>query len=169
MKKGLIIALALACLLGLAGCDPSTDYLDGEEILDNTVKIELYDYENTNPKLVRLDGKNPPIFDFSKATFIAALDESLFEAVVGDIAKQELMLFDRSLNEPIGKTLILYQSDGNMIVLFSCIYKNERGGTRYYGQCNVYDENGSFVAYLGDISCVYVDTLESEYFCTSDS
>ena len=164
MRKIIIIAFVLTCLLGLVGCDPGTNTIDGDELLENTVKIELYYYENTNPKLVNLNGKSMPIFDFSKATFIASLDESYFEDVLKDIAEQEYLVYGNALNEPIGKTMILYQENGNMVVLFSCVYENGKKLTRYYGECNVFDENGIFIEHIGRISSDYVDTLEANYF-----
>ena len=164
MRKIIIIAFVLTCLLGLVGCDPGTNTIDGDELLENTVKIELYYYENTNPKLVNLNGKSMPIFDFSKATFIASLDESYFEDVLKDIAEQECLVYGNVLNEPIGKTMILYQENGNMVVLFSCVYENGKKLTRYYGECNVFDENGIFIEHIGRISSDYVDTLELTYF-----
>ena len=164
MKRALIVVLVLTCLLGLVGCDPGTNTIDGDELLENTVKIELYYYENTNPKLVNLNGKSMPIFDFSKATFIASLDESYFEDVLKDIAEQECLVYGNALNEPIGKTMILYQENGNMVVLFSCVYKDGKKLTRYYGECDVFDENGMFIEHIGRIGSDYVDTLEANYF-----
>ncbi len=168
MKRALIIVFVLTCLLGLVGCDPGTRRIDGDELLKNTVKIELYNYENTNPKLRNQNGKKSPIFDFDKATFIAELDESHFEDVIKDIAEQECLVFERVLNEPIGKTMILYQENGNMVVLFSCVYKNGKKLTRYYGECNIFDENGAFLEHIGRIGSDYVDMLESTYFGNSD-
>lgn len=164
MKKVLVIVLVLTGLLGLVGCDPGVKALDGDELLENTVKMELFYYENTNPKLFKLNSKKTPSFDFSKATFIAALDESLFEDVVKDIAEQECLVYPSALNEPIGKTMILYQENGNMVVLFSCVYKKANAPTKYYGECNIFDENGVFVEHIGRIGSDYVDTLEVQYF-----
>ena len=164
MKRVLIIVYVLTCLLGLVGCDPGVKAVDGDELLKNTVKIELYSYENTSPKLLNLKGKETPIFDFGKATFIAALDESYFEDVIMDIAEQNGHVFRYALNEPIGKTLILYQENGNMVVLFSSVYKRDYKLTRYYGECNVFDENGTFIEHIGRIDSDYVDTLELKYF-----
>ena len=124
MKRALIIVLVSTCLLGLVGCDPGMTTIDGDELLKNTVKIELYNYENTSPKLYELNSEKLPIFDFSKATFIAELDKSHFEDMIKDIAKLECLVFGSALNEPVGKTMILYQENGNMVVLFSCVYKN---------------------------------------------
>ena len=121
MKKILTIVLLLACLLGLVGCDPGSTRMNAEELLNNTTKIELVAYENNHPKTIILGGKQTSVFDFNKTTFLAALEESHFEDVINDIAKQDLLVFGRTMNEPIGKTLILYQNDGTMVVLFSCI------------------------------------------------
>lgn len=164
MKKILAILLILTCLLGLVGCDPGRNTIDGNALLESTTKIELFYYENTNPRLINLYGKKTPTFDFGKATLIATLDDALFEDVVNDIAKQECLVFPRVLSEPIGKTMILYQENGNMVVLFSSVYKKENALPKYYGACYVFDENGVFVEHIGSISSDYVDTLESQYF-----
>ena len=164
MKKCLILVLALACVLGLLGCDPAMDRLDGEQLRDNTVKIELYAYENDAPRLIRADKMDASVFDFGKATFQAALEEERIEEVAAEIAEQELLLFDRTLNEPIGRTLVLHQSDGTMIVLFGSVYRTKVGLNQYFGYCNRYDENGAFVEYLGDLSHSFVDELADRYF-----
>ena len=84
MKKSLIIVLVLTCLFGLVGCDPAVKTLYKDELLTNTTKIELVDYENENPELLNLSRKEKPRFDFNKATLIATLDETHFEAL-GDM------------------------------------------------------------------------------------
>ncbi len=164
MKKVLIIVLALTCLLVPVGCDPATNNLSEDELLTNTVKIELVDYENENPKLLTLSGTKKPKFDFNKTTLIATLDESRFEDVINYVAENDYLDFGTALNEPMGKTLVLYQSNGNMIVLYGCIYTNEKDKTFYYGDCYVFDEDGVFVEYIGDVSHLFSDTIESTYF-----
>ena len=164
MKKALVILLVLICFLGLVGCDPGTNHLDKKQLLQNTTKIELYQYENENPKLIRIGARKKPVFDFNKATLIATLDDSHVKEVVEDIAKHEMLVFGRTLNEPIGKTMVLHQSNGNMLVMYGCIYKKENSPTKYYGMCDLFDENGTFVEYLGDIDSSYVNLLESKYF-----
>ena len=164
MKKAWILVFVFACLFGLVGCDPSTNSIDAEELLRNTEKIELVHYENEHPKLVRLDGKHAPVFDSGKTTTIAVLDDAHMEDVVQDIAQQQLLLWGRTVNEPVGKTLILYQRNGTMLVLFGCVYKNRIGVTKYFGSCNLYSQDGTFMEYLGDIASDYVDILELKYF-----
>ena len=162
MKKILYLLIMLTFLLGFVGCDPGSNTID-EELLKNTVKIELYSYENTDPKLLKLNGKKQPTFDFSKATLIGEFDESVVEDVVKDIAGRECFVYGNALNEPIGKTLILYQDNGGMVVLFGCVYEKGNRPTRYFGECNVFDENGVFVEHIGRIPSDFVDTLEATY------
>lgn len=164
MKRIVTILLVLTCMLGLVGCDPGWDEIDGDELLEHTVKIELYDYENTKPKLLKRNRKKKPVFDFDKATFIAELEESRFEDLIMDMDGYECLLYGTALIEPIGKTLVLYQDNGNMVVLFSCVYKKEHKATKYYGECNVFNENGVFIEHIGRIGSDYVDTLEALYF-----
>ena len=164
MKKILIIMLVLTCLLGLVGCDPGTNHLYKDELIANTVRIEFFHYENEEPKLLNLGEKEKPSFDLSKATLIATLDESHFEDILSDVAEIDFQVFGTALNEPMGKTLVLYQSNGEMIVLFGCVYTNEEDKTWYYGDCYVFDENGVFVEHIGDVGYLFLDMVETTYF-----
>lgn len=164
MKKALVIVLVLTCLLGLVGCDPATNNLSKDELLANTVKIELIDYENESPELLTLSGIKKPKFDYNKATLIATLDESRFEDIINHVAENDYLDFGTALNEPMGKTLVLYQSNGNMIVLYGCSYTNEKDKTFYYGDCYVFDEDGVFIEYIGDVDHLFSDMIESTYF-----
>ena len=166
MKKALIIVLVLTCLFGLVACDPGVSYLNKDELLANTVKIELVYYENKNPELlnIRRTRGEKPHFDFNKATVMATLDESHFKDLLNEVTDTRYTFYGTSLNEPMGKTLILYQSNGNMIVLFGCVYTNEKNITFYYGDCFVFDENGVFVEYIGDVGYLFLDEVESSYF-----
>ncbi len=164
MRKIIIAVLVFICLLGLTACDPGVRNLDRDELLANTVKIELFNYENEKPDLLRLAGKKKPSFDFSKAVLIGELEEAHFEAVINEVAECDYFVFGKALNEPMGKTLVLYQNNGDMIVLFGCLYKNEKGRNFYYGDCCVFDENGVFVDHIGDVGHLFTEELESRYF-----
>ena len=164
MKKALIVVLILTCLLGLVGCDPGVNNLYKDELLANTVKIELFHYENKNPKLLRTSAREKPSFDFNKATLIATLDETHFEDIINDVTQIDYFVFGTALNEPMGKTLVLYQNNGNIIVLYGCVYTNEKNKTFYYGDCYIFDENGVFVEYIGDVGYLFLDEIEATYF-----
>ena len=100
MKKALSFICVLCCLLFFVGCDPGTNHIDRDELFANTVKIELYDYKNENPKLLRINGKEKPRFDFNKATLIATLDESDFENILNE--KRNIICFIRYISFQTG-------------------------------------------------------------------
>lgn len=163
MKKIFSIVLILICLLGLVGCDPGTNYLPKDELLENTVKIELLHYENEDPELLSLNFGQKPTFDFNKTTLIATLDESDFEDFLDEVADREYMVFNTALNEPMGKTVVLYQSNGNIVVLFGCDYTDEKN-KKFYGDCYIFDENGVYLEHIGDVKQQYIDMLDETYF-----
>lgn len=167
MKKVLIIIFVLTCLLGLVSCDPGTKTLDKVELLVNTVETELVYYENENPKDIYYRGKNTPIFDFSKVTPIATLDASHFVDVADELSRIEFLVFPQALNEPIGKALILYQNNGNMIVLFNGAYENKKGNSKHVGACSIFDETGMFIEHIGNCVPNCIDTFESKYFASN--
>jgi hypothetical protein len=165
----LVFVCVFSCLLSLVGCDPATARLDTAELLANTVKIELVNYENSNPKLIHnLDGKKKPTFDFNKVTLIATLDDSKIEDVVKDIGEYGYLYWDRTWNEPIGKTLILYQNNGDILVFYGCIYTNEKGDTYYPGACIMFDKDGKYIEYIGDFGYSGMDAIISQYFSSLD-
>ena len=165
MRKFLsFIVCMILSLFCFAGCDPDSRYINAEETIANTVKIELVDYKNENPKFLKLKKEEKPKFDFSKATLIATLDDSQFENIINDMSKMMLLMYSRALNEPIGKIIILYQQNGDMIVLYDSVYTNNKGNVFYYRGCTKFDKNGVFIEYLGDIDTDLFNSLLSTYF-----
>ena len=169
MKKAtalfLALVCALTCLLVFTGCDPGTGSLNTDELLANTVKIELVNYENEDPKIIfNLDGKEKPKFDFKKVTPIATLDDSKIGDVINYLGKHEYLYWSRTYNEPIGKTLILYQSNGDMLVFYGCIYEDGKGKTSYPGACIMFDKDGKYIEYIGDFGYAGMEEVISKYF-----
>ena len=165
MRKFLsFIVCMILSLFCFTGCDPDSRYINAEETIASTVKIELVDYKNENPKLLKLKKEEKPKFDFSKATLIATLDDSQFENIINDMSKMMLLMYPRALNEPIGKTIILYQQNGDMIVLYDSVYTNNKGNVFYYRGCTKFDKNGVFIEYLGHIDTDLFNSLLSTYF-----
>ena len=163
MKKIFAIVLALAFLFVLVGCDPVMHTISKEDLLANTVKVELYEYQNTNPKLISISGIKKPHFDFDNATLIAELNETYFEELINDLPDY-YRYYGTALNEPMGKTLVLYQRSGNMYVLFGCPYTNEAGKNFYYGECYVFNDNGELVEYIGRVGHLFGEEIASKYF-----
>ena len=164
MKKILVIVLVCTFLFVLVGCDPGSNMLNKDELLRNTVKIELYEYQNETPRFLNIFGKNKPHFDFGNATLIATLEEANFEDLMNELSSYQFLVFGTVLNEPMGKTLVLHQNDGNMYVLISCTYKNWVGITRDYGYCYLFDANGDLVGYIGSAGYLLGEEIASKYF-----
>ena len=93
MKKILVVVLVFTFILVLVGCDPGSNTLNKDELLRNTVKIELFEYQNETPKFLNVFGKNTPHFDFGNATLIASLDEAYFENLINELASNEFLVF----------------------------------------------------------------------------
>ena len=165
MKKILLIIMCVwISILSFVGCDPAFNYIKEEETLADTVKVELVDYKNESPKYIRLK-KEKPKFDFDKITLIATLDNSLIKDFVKDISQQTLLLYLTAANEPIGKTIILYQANGDMLVWYAGSYTNAKGKTSNYAGCTKFDKNGEFIQYLGHIdTATCMDIFEEKYF-----
>ena len=164
MRRIALLICLLISLFTLVSCDPAVNRIDGDELIANTVKIELYEYKNNDPQRISTDGEEKPCFDFSKAELIATLEESYYKDVLTDIAAYDFLLFGFCLSEPMENTLVLHQSNGDMIVLYACVYTNENDSTRYYGDCYLFDKNGVFIEYIGDINPPFVERLVEKYF-----
>ena len=149
MKKVLLLVFAFVFLFSLMGCDPSFYYFEENYLLENTVKIELYDYQNDSPRIIKRS-EEEPVFDFSKATLIATADETRFEKILTELNSMAYGRYATSANAPVGKTLVLHQKDGTMIVLFGCRAKNEKGRNTFWGNCLLFDENCIFLDYFGE-------------------
>ena len=154
------------CLLSFAGCDPDRNVLDVNYLLENTTKVELVFYNNDEPEILNLNGKEKPKFDFNKATLIETLDITYTEDILNDLASGAFLDFNRALNEPIGKTIILYQRNRCMYVFYKQSYTDKKGSVRYPRECVRFDENGEFIEYIGDLSgSVYnLEEIIDRYF-----
>ena len=157
----------LACLWIFTGCDPPRRRVNVDELLANTIKIELVYYENAHPtKIENLDGEMKPIFDFNKVIPMATLDDSKNEDLIKYLGGYSLSFWNRTWNEPIGKTLIFYQSNGNMLVLYGGVYEDEKGDTYYPSGCIMFDKDGKYIEYIGDFGYLDIEALISIHFMT---
>ena len=169
MKKILSLALLFAFLFSFVGCDPTFYYFKDNYLLENTVKIELYDYKNDAPR--KIDRREEmPVFDFSKATLLKTLErpeiellsetpdettgeavaKTPFEELLDFLSTYGYAYYSTCTNEPVGKTIVLHLKDGNMIVFYGCRTKNDKGRKRTFGDCIIFDQNGVFLDYMGE-------------------
>lgn len=61
-------------LIVLTGCasDPATYYFDSDDLIANTVKIELVECENEKPEMIEINEKNTTKFDYNT---VGVIDE----------------------------------------------------------------------------------------------
>ncbi len=168
MKKIIsVFILACICLLSFASCDPGSNVLDIDYLLENTTKVELVFYNNEEPEILNLNKTEKPKFDFNKATLIETLDIAYTEDIVNELVGGDFLDWNRALNEPIGKTIILYQENGDMYVFYKQSYTDKKGSERYPRECVRFDQNGKFIEYIGDLDgsrAFYLEEIIEEYF-----
>jgi hypothetical protein len=155
------------CLLSFASCDPGSNVLDIDYLLENTTKVELVFYNNEEPEILNLNKAEKPKFDFNKATLIETLDIAYTEDIVNELVGGDFLDWNRALNEPIGKTIILYQENGDMYVFYKQSYTDKKGSERYPRECVRFDQNGKFIEYIGDLDggrAFYLEEIIEEYF-----
>lgn len=144
MKK-LILFITLLFTLTLFGCvsDPNTYYFDSNILLNNTMKIDLVYYQNDAPEMIVVDQSDFPNFEFGSSTVIETLDSSLLESFILELSLITFHIQNKSSNSPVGNTLILHQTNGNMIVI-SCTLID---GTAY-SFVSTFDSDSHFIEHI---------------------
>ena len=120
MKKIIsVFILACICLLSFASCDPGSNVLDIDYLLENTTKVELVFYNNEEPEILNLNKTEKPKFDFNKATLIETLDIAYTEDIVNELVGGDLTVLDEA-DDIIN--LCLDRGVSRMSFHSSCIY-----------------------------------------------
>lgn len=160
MKKYLWALIVLLSFF-FVGCDPATYHFDADALIADTVKIELAECENDDPEEFFIDEDHIPSFDYGNAKIIDSLDPGQFESfIVGLAAITFHIEEDYSANMPIGRTLILHQSNGDMIVLSCNGFDGE-----YYSFASLFDSNSHFIAHIANFAdAPSFDELLNAYF-----
>ena len=144
MRKYILTSIILT-LIVLTGCvsDPVTYYFDSDDLIANTVKIELVECENEKPQMIEINEKNTTNFDYNTVEVIDDLDHRQFESFIVKLSSITFHKENFSVNKPIGKALILHQKNGDMLVL-SC--------TLIDGICysfiSKFDSNNNYITHI---------------------
>lgn len=79
-----ILTFIILTLIVLTGCvsDPVTYYFDSDDLIANTVKIELVECENEKPEMIEINEKNTTNFDYNTVEVIDDLDHRQFESFI---------------------------------------------------------------------------------------
>lgn len=161
MKKfNLVIVIMVFVSMFLTGCDPETYYFDSTELIDNTIKIELVECQNDNPERIEVSEDNTPSFDYDNVELVDNLDDSHFESFIIELSSITFHIENYSANKPLGKTLILHQKNGDMIVL-SCTKVGDIG----YSFASKFDSNSNFITHIANFADrPKFEALLNEYF-----
>ena len=139
-KLRIAIFAVLVMLFLYYGRNPYDKVMDAEDVRLNTTKIELVYYENPNPRRLDLNFWRKPVFDPDKTTFIASLDKAECEDIIAAITDRSYLYNGLCANEPVAETIILYQNNGNMVVLYN---------VEEFRDCVIFDGNGRYVNCIG--------------------
>lgn len=138
--------LSLICVL-LCGCDPQTYYFDSTEIAENAVKIELVICENSSPVIVNVTEDTVLHFDIDHATIVKELEQEKKEEFARELSAITFHKEPKSVNAPIGYTLLIHMQNQEVIVL-SCTVVD---GTAY-GMASVFSDTGEFVGHVAQFA-----------------
>lgn len=144
MKK-ICFILLIIIMTSLVGCatDPPTYYFNPDEILEKVIKIELVYSVNENPREVIIDGNTTLSFNMGNTTFIKELDKDKIEDFVNELSTVTFHIENKSVNSPLGDTIIIYMENQEIIVL-SCTVVNGIA----YGMVSVFNLEGSFINHI---------------------
>ena len=143
MRKFILVFIVLSVSIVLKGCDPATYYFDADVLISNTIKIELVECKNDDPELIEINEKNITSFDYDNVELIDSLDNSQFESFIKKLSNITFHKENYSVNKPIGKTLILHQKNGDMIVL-SCTLIDGTG----YSFVSEFDLDNNYITHI---------------------
>lgn len=144
MRKFILVFMIIVLLpIVLTGCDPATYYFDSNALIANTIKIELVECKNDKPEMIEVNEENITSFDYNNVELLDSLDKSQFESFIMELSSIAFHLENFSVNKPIGKTLVLHQKNGDMIVL-SCTLIDDLG----YSFVSKFDSNNNYIAHI---------------------
>ena len=84
--------MVICVLVSLGGCvwDPAITYFDYDELKEQIATVELINYENENPKIIK-DASNVLPFDFAKMEVIETLAADKIDDFVTDLSETGFM------------------------------------------------------------------------------
>lgn len=149
MKKIYLILFATIMMVTLVGCvtDPPTYYFNAAELIENVIKIELVDFANEKPDIVIVDDDTMLSINMMDATLIKELDNDKTTGFIEDLSTITFHVENKSVNSPIGYTVIMYMKNQEIVVL-SCTVLDGLG----YSMAAVFTVEGKFVEHIANFA-----------------
>ena len=145
MKKRIVMITCLCLFILLNGCvsDPPTYFFEYEKLKGQIASVELINYENENPKIIK-DASNVLPFDFAKMEVIETLASDKIDDFVTDLSETGFMDYSSFAKEPVGICIKITYKDGKFIIITSTLMDVA------YGLVEVFDSNGYPIEYIGE-------------------
>ena len=141
MKK-MISYIMIICVLGGCVWDPAITYFDYDELKEQIATVELINYENENPKIIK-DASNVLPFDFAKMEVIETLASDKIDDFVTDLSETGFMDYSSFAKEPVGICIKITYKDGKFIIITSTLIDVA------YALVEVFDSNGFSIEHIG--------------------
>ena len=162
MKTYKIIIMLFSILPLLMACEPEMYFFDDNYLLEETVKIELIEYDTDDIDQIKSEDEILP-YDFNNETIIDTLDINENSDIFQEISNIEFHRTVKYSRTPIGISLKITYRNGDFAVISSELIDNIN-----YGGAILFDSSGSVIEFLGNFATrqQFVD-LVNRYFDTS--
>ncbi len=144
MKRILtLVSILLATVAVLTACDPESFHLYDTDI----VSVELFTYDNPNPKTVRKVGDVLPI-DPDKMEILETLDTDRTAEFAERLSGMSFLLYSPYSDQPTGVSIKVTYGDGSYAIISS----NPVDGGKYkydYNYNVTFDSDGNITQVMG--------------------
>ena len=144
MKKTISYIMIICVLVSLGGCvwDPAITYFDYDELKEQIATVELINYENDNPEIIK-DASEVMPFDFNKEEVIETLDADKIDDFALDLSEIRFMNDSDFAKEAIGICIKITYENGEFIIITSTLIDVA------YALVEVFDSNGFSIEHIG--------------------
>ena len=144
MKKRVFVLLILmAVLVTSCACDPPSYRFNYEELKEEVVGVELIEYENSDPKIVKKSSEVLP-FDFNKMKSIKTLDSEQMDEFIKSFTDIHFMRFDDYSNAAVGISIKINYKNGEFLIV-----SNKVTDDRGYRFIVKFDSDGDVIEVIG--------------------
>lgn len=133
----------------LVGCvtDPATYYFDADELKGDVIKIELLSLVNEKPKQVTVHDDTILSFNRNDAILVKELDTDEIKSFIEDLSTITFHIGNKSVNSPLGYTIVIYMKNQEIIVL-SCTIVDGVG----YSMVSQFTDRESFIKHIAQFA-----------------
>ena len=144
MKKRIFVLLIMMAVL-MTSCvwDPEGYIFNYEELKEEVIGVELIEYENSDPKIVKKSSEVLP-FDFNKMKSIKTLASEQTEEFIKSFTDIRFMKSYNYSNAAVGISIKINYKNGEFLIVSSNIIDD-----RAYRFVVKFDSNGDVIEVIG--------------------